>query len=325
MKLKPYQMPKGVEIESASENYGKFIIAPLERGFGYTLGNSLRRVLLSSIQGAAVTSVRIDGVHHEFSTIPGVLEDVPEIILNLKRLRLKLHSDSKKILFLKANKKGEVRARDIQTDPDVEIVNPDLHIASLSTEAKVEMELTVEAGRGYVPSEQLKERERPVGTVYLDALFSPVTKVNFQVENIRVGQRTDYDKIALEIWTDGSIHPRDALSHGAKILRDHMNLLIAFEKEPEILEEKEDREFERIRKLLFTRVDELELSVRASNCLETAKIQTIGDLVQKSEKDMLEYRNFGKKSLQELKDILGKMGLQFGMDVKPYQEKKKES
>ena len=287
MKLKPYQMPKGVEAESSSENYGKYFIAPLERGYGLTLGNSLRRVLLSSIQGAAVTSVRIDGIHHEFSTIPGIMEDIPEIILNLKQLRLKLHADSKKTLFLKSDKKGAVKAKDIQGDSDVEIINPDLHIATLSDEAKVEMELTVETGRGYIPSEQFKERERPVGTIYMDALFSPVTKVKFLVENTRVGQKTDYDKLALEIWTDGSIQPRDALSHAAKVIRDHMNLLIAFEKEPEILEEKEDKEFDRIRKLLATRVEELELSVRASNCLENAKIQTIGDLVQKSEKEML--------------------------------------
>jgi DNA-directed RNA polymerase subunit alpha len=317
-------MPRGVEVDNSTEEYGRFIITPLERGFGVTLGNSLRRVLLSSIQGAAVTSIRIDGIHHEFSTIPGVLEDVPEIVLNIKRLRFKLHSDSSKTISLKAEKKGEIKAKHIQEDADIEIVNPDLHIATLSDNSNLDMELNIETGRGYVASEFLKEKEKSLGTIFLDALFSPVTKVNIQVENTRVGQRTDYDKLTLEIWTDSSILPRDALSHAAKIVRDHMNLLIAFEKEPEILEEKEDKEFERIQKLLATRVEELELSVRASNCLENAKIQTIGDLVQKSEKEMLDYRNFGKKSLQELKEILEKMGLQFGMDVKPYLEKKKD-
>jgi DNA-directed RNA polymerase subunit alpha len=323
MKLKPYQMPRGVEVENSTEEYGKFLITPLERGFGVTLGNSLRRVLLSSIQGAAVTSIRIDGIHHEFSTIPGVLEDVPEIVLNVKKLRVKLHSDASKTILLKTGKKGKVKAKDIQEDADIEIVNPDLHIVTLSDDAKLNMELNIETGRGYVASELLREREKPIGTIFLDALFSPVTRVNLQVENTRVGQRTDYDRLTLEIWTDSSILPRDALSHAAKIVRDHMNLLIAFEKEPEILEEKEDKEFERIQKLLATRVEELELSVRASNCLENAKIQAIGDLVKKSEKEMLDYRNFGKKSLQELKEILEKMGLQFGMDVKPYTEKKK--
>ncbi|MCH7762017.1 DNA-directed RNA polymerase subunit alpha, partial [candidate division TA06 bacterium] len=260
-----------------------------------------------------------------FSTLTGVLEDVPEIILNLKKVRLKLHADSSRTLYLKAKKKGKVKAKDIQKDPAVEVVNPNLHIATLSDESKLEMEITVEAGRGYVASEQLKDGEKPVGTIFLDALFSPVSKVSYHVENTRVGQKTDYDKLTLEIWTDSSILPRDALSHAAKIIRDHMNLLISFDKEPEILEEKEDKEFEQKQTLLATRVEELELSVRASNCLESAKIETIGGLVQKSEKEMLDYRNFGKKSLQELKDILEKMEIQFGMDVKPYMEMKKET
>jgi DNA-directed RNA polymerase subunit alpha len=323
MKWKSLQMPKEIvsDQSSATENYSRFIIEPLERGFGITLGNALRRVLLSSIQGAAPVSMRIDGAQHEFSTIPGVYEDVTEIVLNVKKLRLKLHADEMKTITLKANKKGPIVASMFAADPDVEILNPDLHIAELVEDREFKLEVDVDSGRSYVVSEQNKRADAPLGSIFLDSLFSPVTKVNFEVENTRVGQRTDYDKLILEISTDGSVTPEDALSYAAKILKDHLQLFIHVEQEMEIAEEKvEDEETARIRQLLKTRVDELELSVRSSNCLRAANIQTLSDLVSKTESDMLKYRNFGRKSLNELNAILDELGLSFGMDVSKYME-----
>jgi DNA-directed RNA polymerase subunit alpha len=329
MKKKSLQMPKRVEIdtETFSDDYGRFIVGPLERGYGTTLGNALRRVLLSSIEGAAITSVRIDGVVHEFSTIPGVLEDVTEIVLNLKQVRARLAGDKPQTGWLAANSKRELKAGDIECEADVEILNPEQHIATLSSDAKVRMEMTFDSGRGYVPAEQLKDPRQPIGAITLDAFFSPITKVNYRVENTRVGQRTDYDKLILDVWTDGTIRPDDALAHAAKIVKDHMMLLINFEEELEPEEEEIDEEVERMRELLSRSVDELELSVRSSNCLAAAKIKTLGDLVQKSEVEMLKYRNFGKKSLGELNSILKKQGLSFGLDISKYvkKETQKES
>lgn len=323
MKLKNFQMPKGVVVdeETLTEQFGRFTVEPLERGFGTTIGNALRRVLLSSLPGAAVTAVRIDGVAHEFSTIPNVVEDVTEIILNMKELRLKLYSEEPKILQLEAEGKGDVTALDIQTDSEVEILNPDLHIATLDEGGHLRMEIHVADGRGYVMAEQNKDPNYPIGVIPVDSIFSPVVRVNYRVENTRVGQRTDYDRLVLEIWTDGSIHPQDALSSAGQILKNHLQLFISIDEDmvPEP-EEEVDEEFERIKKLLMMNVEELELSVRSSNCLRAAEIKTLADLVQKSEAEMLKYRNFGRKSLTELTQILDELNLSFGMDVSPYLE-----
>ena len=328
MKLKNFQMPKGVIIEddTVTGGYSKFVIEPLERGFGTTIGNSIRRVLLSSLPGAAVVGVRIDGVAHEFSTMPNVVEDVAEVILNLKGLRLILHSDEPKTLMLEAEGKGEVTAEDIQTDMDVEILNSDLHIASLDEGGQLRMEIHVDSGRGYVIAEQNKIPDQPIGVIPMDAMFSPITRVNFQVENTRIGQRTDYDRLVLEIWTDASVGPQDALSTASQILRNHLQLFISiddqFISEPE---EEVDEKFEEIKKLLRMNVEELELSVRSSNCLRAADIKTLADLVQKSETEMLKYRNFGRKSLTELSQILQEMELAFGMDIEEYVEAEAEN
>lgn len=328
MKLKNFQMPRGVLVEddTATDGYTKFVIEPLERGFGTTIGNSIRRVLLSSLPGAAVVGVRIDGVAHEFSTMPAVVEDVAEIILNLKELRLILHSDDPKTLMLEAEGKGDVTAEDVQTDADVEILNPDLHIASLDEGGQLRMEIHVDSGRGYVIAEQNKMPDQPIGVIPMDAMFSPVTRVNFQVENTRIGQRTDYDRLVLEIWTDASVGPQDALSTASQILRNHLQLFISiddqFISEPE---EEVDEKAEEIKKLLQMNVEELELSVRSSNCLRAADIKTLADLVQKSETEMLKYRNFGRKSLTELSQILQEMELGFGMDIEVYVEVEAEN
>lgn len=321
MKLKNFQMPKAVAVDDATltETYGVFVLEPLERGFGTTIGNSLRRVLLSSLPGAAVTAVRIDGVSHEFSSIPGVVDDVTEIVLNLKELRLVMHNDEPKTLLLEAEGKGDVTALDIQTDADVQILNPDLHIATLDEGGRLRMEIFIGTGRGYVLAEQNKDATQPIGVIALDSIYSPVTRVNFRVENTRIGQRTDYDRLVLEIWTDGSILPQDGLSSAAQILKNHLQLFISFDDDMVPDQEVEvDQEFERIRALLKTNVEELELSVRSSNCLRAAEIKQLAELVQKSEPEMLKYRNFGRKSLTELNDILSDLGLSFGMDVQAY-------
>jgi len=322
MKWKNLTMPKQIAPDASNnDRYGKFVIEPLERGFGVTLGNALRRVLLSSLQGGAITAVRIDGVLHEFSTLPGVIEDVTEIILNLKQVRLKLHGDGPKKGTVEIKGKGEVRAKDIAVDTDVEILNPDLHIATLNREGDLRMEVEIGGGRGYVSADQHSQTDRPIGVIPIDSLFSPVTRVNYNVEATRLGQRIDYDKLTLEVWTDRSILPADAVAWAAKILRDHFTLFIHFE-EPieEEVEEEVDEEIMRVRRMLDKSVEELELSVRSSNCLRAAEIRTIGDLVQKSEPEMLKYRNFGRKSLKEIQDILGEMGLGFGMNISRYYE-----
>jgi DNA-directed RNA polymerase subunit alpha len=322
MKWKNLTMPKQVVPDPANtDGYGKFTVEPLERGFGITVGNSLRRVLLSSLQGAAITSVRIDGVLHEFSTLPGVIEDVTELILNLKQVRLKLVGDGPKRGVFEMRGKGEVRAGDMQADTDIEILNPDLHIATLNRDGDLRMEVEINSGRGYVSADSHSATDRPIGVIPIDSLFSPVTRVNYHVEAARLGQRIDYDKLTVEVWTDRSILPSDAVAWAARILRDHFTLFIHFEEEPQQEQEEEvDEEILRIRRTLDKSVEELELSVRSSNCLRAAEIKTIGDLVQKSEPDMLKFRNFGRKSLKEIQDILAEMGLHFGMDVSRYVE-----
>jgi DNA-directed RNA polymerase subunit alpha len=318
MKWKSLLMPKGIKIENPDDipNYGKVIIEPLERGWGYTIGNSLRRILLSSLQGAAVASVKIDGVLHEYSTIPGVTEDITDVILNLKQLRCKLNSDSDAMLRLEVTGEGEVKASDIEKNPDVEILNPELRIATINRDAKLKMEMRVSDGRGYVAAEQNRRDDAPVGTIAIDALFSPIIKVNFVVENTRVGQRTDLDKVIMEIWTDGSISVEDALAYSAKLLQDHLTVFINFEGELEPVEESiKDEKNERLRQLMKMRVDELELSVRSANCLRAGNIHTLADLVRNQEADMLKYKNFGRKSLIELNQILINLGLTFGMEV----------
>ncbi len=323
MKWKSLQMPKEIisDQSSATENYSRFIIEPLERGFGVTLGNALRRVLLSSIQGSAVVSFRVNGALHEFSTIPGLYEDVTQLVLNLKQVRARMYADEMRTLTLTADKKGKITAGMIAGDSEVEIMNPDLHIAELVEDVEFKLEADIDYGRGYVTSEQNKRPDAPVGSIFIDSVFSPVIKVNYEVENTRVGQRTDYDKLMLEITTDGSISPEDSLSYAAKILKDHLQFLIHIDEEFVSAEvEVEDEETVRIRQLLKTRVDELELSVRSSNCLRAANIQSLSELVSKSESEMLKYRNFGRKSLNELNSILDELNLSFGMDIDKYME-----
>ena len=324
MKWKNLTMPKQVVADPGNTTgYGKFVIEPLERGFGITLGNALRRVLLSSLQGAAITAVRIEGVLHEFSTLPGVIEDVTEIILNLKQVRLKLHGDGPKKGIFEVSGKREVKASDMKVDADVEILNPELHIASLNRDGDLRMEVDLSGGRGYASADQHSQTDRPIGVIPIDSLFSPVTKVNYQVEATRLGQRIDYDKLTLEVWTDQSILPADAVAWAAKLLRDHFDMFIHFEVPIEIEgDEPDDPQIARTRGQLDKSVEELELSVRSSNCLRAAEIKTIGDLVQKGEPEMLKFRNFGRKSLKEIQDLLAEMGLSFGMDVTPYYQHK---
>jgi DNA-directed RNA polymerase subunit alpha len=325
MKWKSIQMPKELAIDEPVTNntYGRFIIEPLERGFGQTIGNAMRRVLLSSIQGAAFTSLRIEGVLHEFATIPGIYEDLTDIILNIKRTHLKLIGDAPKSVVLEIKTKGDYSAADFKHDAELEIMNPDQHIITLTDDVPFRMELEVNSGRGFVTADFNKKPDAPAGTIALDAQFSPITKVNFEVENTRVGQRTDFDKLILQIWTSGAVSPEESLSFAAKLLKDHLNVFGHAEQEMEIAEEeKVDEEILRIRNLLKMRVDELELSVRSSNCLHAANIVTLEDLVRKTESEMLRYRNFGRKSLNELNNILSELGLSFGMDVDKYKEDK---
>ena len=312
--------PKRLEVdgETHSRFYGKFACEPLERGFGTTLGNALRRVLLSSLRGSAITAVRIKDVYHEFSAIPGVLEDVTEILLNLKQVRLKVLTDGIKMLHLEANGQGELTAGDIQTDGTVEILNPEHHIATLAADGELVLEMTVKTGKGFVPAEANKEEDQPIGYIPLDASFSPIRKVNYVVTQARVGQRTDYDKLTLEIWTDGSITPENAIAYAAKILKEHLAMFINFEEEPSGLEEKVSEEPPTFNENLYRSVNELELSVRAANCLRNAQIQYIGQLVQKTEQEMLKTKNFGRKSLNEIKEILIEMGLHLGMKVENF-------
>jgi len=301
--------------DTLSPQYGKCILEPLERGYGITLGNTLRRVLLSSLHGAAITSVRIDGVLHEFSTIFGVTEDVTDIILNLKEVMLKLHTDGPETIKVHAEGECEVTAGDFIAGNNVEILNPEHHIASLSKDAKLDMEMDVKWGRGYVFAERNKEEDDPIGTIAIDSIFSPIKKVNYVVSNARVGQRTDYDKLALEVWTNGNIKPEEALSYAAKVLQDQCAPFV-IEEETAVQEESEKASLgEKPDDVLFRSVEELALSVRSANCLKNAGIKFIGDLVQKTEAEMLKTKNFGKKSLDEIKQLLASMNLNSGMEI----------
>lgn len=317
------QMPEKVEREEStySSTFGKFIIQPLERGFGATLGNALRRVLLSSLHGAAITQIRFEGVVHEFTTIKGIVEDLSEIILNFKQVRFKLMNKRPEKVTINLKDQNEFTAADIQKSSDeFEILNPDLHIAILNEDVDVEIEMKIGRGRGYFPAEENKLSDEPIGTIPIDAIFNPIKNVTYQIENTRVGHRTDYEKLILEVKTDGSVTPDDALTYAGKILSDHIALFISFDVEPEEEEEASqiDEEVLRLRKLFKMNVENLELSVRSHNCLKAAEIQTIGKLVDKDEGEMLKFRNFGRKSLQELKKILNEKGLNFGMDVEKY-------
>ncbi|PLX78857.1 MAG: DNA-directed RNA polymerase subunit alpha [Desulfuromonas sp.] len=307
-----------VDKESLSDCYGKFTAEPFERGFGTTLGNSLRRILLSSLQGAAITSVRVKGVLHEFSTIPGVTEDVTDVVLNLKGVLLKLNGQDNRNIRIVKKGAGVIKAGDILTDSHVEILNPDHHIATASKDADVEIDMTVALGKGYVPAERNRDEKAPVGTIPIDALFSPIKKVNFQVTNARVGQITDFDKLALEVWTDGSVRADDAVAYSAKILKEQLQIFINFDESLEPEDEESSEESRKINENLYRSVEELELSVRSANCLKNANIRLIGDLVQKSEAEMLKTQNFGRKSLNEIKDILAEMGLGLGLELENF-------
>jgi DNA-directed RNA polymerase subunit alpha len=312
--------PEKIQVTS-TPTYGKFVCEPLERGYGTTMGNSLRRIILSSLHGAAITSLRFDTVMHEFSVIPGVLEDVSEIILNMKEVRLKMGDTEDRRIRIEANGKQEVTAGDIISDDgQVEILNPDLHIATLSEEGSLNMEMTVKIGKGYSLSENNKEEDAPIGTIPIDAVFSPVKRVNYVVGNARVGQRTDYDKLILEVWTDGSIHPEDAVAYGAKIFKEQMSIFINFDEdmEPEPDQKSIDEGKQKFNENLYRSVDELELSVRSANCLKNAEIIKIYQLVQKTEAEMLKTKNFGRKSLNEIKEVLSEMGLSLGMKIEGF-------
>ncbi|WP_073155206.1 DNA-directed RNA polymerase subunit alpha [Seinonella peptonophila] len=299
---------------SDDHRYGKFIVEPLERGYGTTLGNSLRRILLSSLPGAAVTSIQIDGVLHEFSTIPGVVEDTTEIILNLKKLALKIHSDEVKTLEIDVNGEGVVRAGDIRADSDVEILNPDLHIATLEEKSHFRLRMTANRGRGYVMADKNKTEDQPIGVVPVDSIYTPVERVNFQVENTRVGQVTNYDKLTLEVWSNGSLSPDEAVSLGAKILNEHLMLFVGLTDEArdaEIMVEKEEDKKEKVMEMT---IEELDLSVRSYNCLKRAGINSVQELTQKSEEDMMKVRNLGRKSLEEVQEKLAELGLSLRKD-----------
>ncbi len=326
--------PKGLDFDkkSKSEIYAKFRAGPFERGYGVTVGNSLRRMLLSSIEGASIIGVKFEGIFHEFSSIPGVLEDVSEIILRLKKLKLRMNgqADSKR-MYLKKNKAGEALASDFEADPDITILNPDHHIATLDKNSELNMEVIVHKGRGYVPAERHDLTNESVQMIPVDAIFSPVEKVTYTVEKTRVGQSTDYDALVMELWTNGSIIPEDAVAHAAKIVKDHMQVFINFDEEPEPVQPQVDEKKLKTITNLSKSVEELELSVRSYNCLKNANIQTIAELVQKGDTEMLKTRNFGRKSLNEIKEILEEMGLSLGIkldedDLKQIQaaRKKKE-
>ncbi len=309
--------PKSLEFEKddLTPTYGKFVAKPLERGYGITLGNSLRRVLLSSLQGAAITDVKIDGVMHEFTSIKGVTEDVTDIILNLKGVELKCHSEGPETIRIEVEGERDVKAGDIITNENVEVLNPDHHIATLGADGRLKMEMTVRMGRGYVPAERNKREDMPVGTIPMDAIFTPIKKVHYTVSNARVGQRTDYDKLTMEVWTNGSVRPDDALAYAAKILKEQLQVFINFDEVDEPEEEPQEEKKEEINENLLKKVDELELSVRSANCLQHANIKYIGELVQKTEAEMLKTKNFGRKSLNEIKEMLSEMGLSLGMKL----------
>jgi DNA-directed RNA polymerase subunit alpha len=322
IRLGRFEMPKRLikDESTATETYAKFIAEPFETGYGYTIGNSLRRVLLSSLEGAAITSVKIDGAMHEFTTVDGVVEDVTEVVLNLKRLLFKAHVREPQILQLSVNKEGPVLGEDIRLNQNVELVNPKQLICTLDRKKKFEMELEVKVGRGFCPGDDNKKPEQTIGIIPIDSLFSPVVRVRYAAENARVGQRTDYDRLVMEIWTDGRISPDDALTQASAILQHHLDVFVGYDKnavEFEEVKEVQDDEHARMKKLLNMSVNEIELSVRAANCLNNANITTVGQLAMKTESEMLKYRNFGKKSLNEIKEKLSALGLTLGMKFEP--------
>jgi len=322
VRLGRFEMPKRLtkDESTATDTYAKFIAEPFETGYGHTIGNSIRRVLLSSLEGAAITSIKIDGAMHEFATVDGVVEDVTDIVLNLKKVLFKAHTRDPQTLLLSANKEGEVTAADIQLNQNVELVNPTQHICTLDKKKKFEMELEVKVGRGFMPGDENKKPNQAIGVVAIDSLFSPVTRVRYMVESARVGQRTDYDRLVLEVWTDGRISPDDALTQASAILAHHLDVFVGYDKSAVEFEEvvdKQDEEKSKLKKLLNMSVNEIELSVRAANCLNNANITTVGQLAMKSESEMLKYRNFGKKSLNEIKDKLTALGLSLGMSFEP--------
>lgn len=320
VRLGRFEMPKRLSKDesSATETYARFIAEPFETGYGYTIGNSLRRVLLSSLEGAAITSIRIDGAMHEFATVDGVVEDVTEIVLNLKKVLFKCHVREPQTLLLSVNKEGEVKAGDISLNQNVELVNPGQHICTLDKKKKFDMELEIRVGRGFFTADENKKAEQAIGLIPIDSIFSPVSRVRYIVESARVGQRTDYDKLNLEVWTDGRITPDDALTQASAILQHHLDVFVGYDKNAVEFEEVEDRQDDekgKLKKLLNMSVNEIELSVRAANCLNNANITTVGQLAMKTEAEMLKYRNFGKKSLNEIKDKLTALGLSLGMNI----------
>jgi len=322
VRLGRFEMPKRLSKEetTATDTYAKFIAEPFETGYGHTIGNSIRRVLLSSLEGAAITSVKIDGAMHEFTTVDGAVEDVTDIVLNLKQVKFKAHSREPQTLLLSVNREGAVTAGDIELNQNIEIVNPDQIICTLDRKKKLEMELEVRVGRGFCPGDENKKMDQPIGVIAIDSLFSPVTRVRYAVEAARVGQRTDYDKLIIEIWTDGRISPDDALTQASAILQHHLDVFVGYDKnavEFEIEIKPQDDEKAKLKKLLNMSVNEIELSVRAANCLNNANITTVGQLAMKSEQEMLKYRNFGKKSLNEIKEKLTGLNLTLGMNIDP--------
>jgi DNA-directed RNA polymerase subunit alpha len=318
--FKGFQKPKRLvaNTETLTERYGMFTAQPFQRGFGTTIGNSLRRILLSSIEGAAITAVRIEGVEHEFSPIPGVVEDATDIILNLKQIPFKIMGDSVKTVHLSVDHSGEVMSSQIQTDQDVEVLDRNLHLATVSEGGKLSVEMRLKNGRGYVSADKNFDEDLALGYIPIDSVHSPVRKVNFAVEAARLGQMTDYDKLTLEVWTNGAVSPQDAIGYAAKLLKDHMSIFINFEELPEAAEDVSEHGMDKMGEILNRSVEELELSVRSYNCLKNANIQTIGELVQKTEAEMLRTKNFGRKSLNEIKEILANMGLSLGMRVDPH-------
>lgn len=320
VRLGRFELPKRLakDESSASPTYAKFVAEPFETGYGHTIGNALRRVLLSSLEGAAITSVKIDGAMHEFAAIEGVVEDVTEIVLKLKKIRFKMHTRDTQTLLLSVNKEGVVLASDLQLNQSVELVNPEQHICTLDKKKKFEMELEVKVGRGFCPGDENKRPDQAIGVIAIDSLFSPVSRVRYSIEAARVGQRTDYDKLILEIWTDGRLTPDDALLQASAILQHHLDVFVGYDKNAVEFEEEQkpvDDEKAKLRKLLNMSVNEIELSVRAANCLNNANITTVGQLAMKSEQEMLKYRNFGKKSLNEIKEKLSSLGLSLGMSI----------
>jgi DNA-directed RNA polymerase subunit alpha len=315
--FKGFQKPKRLvaNTETLTERYGMFTAQPFQRGFGTTIGNSLRRILLSSIEGAAITAVRIEGVEHEFSPIPGVVEDATDIILNLKQIPFKIMGEGIKTVTISVDHSGEVMSSQIQTDQDVEVLDRNLHLATVSEGGKLNVEMRLKSGRGYVSADKNFDEDLALGYIPIDSVHSPVRKVNFAVEAARLGQMTDYDKLTLEVWTNGAVSPQDAVGYAAKLLKDHMSIFINFEELPEAAEDVSEHGMDKMGEVLNRSVEELELSVRSYNCLKNANIQTIGELVQKTEAEMLRTKNFGRKSLNEIKEILANMGLSLGMRV----------